>query len=73
MDARERFSVFSWEQPILDVEPVTLSIDNLPLGAKLDPTTNILTWIPDVDQAGDYRWTVTARDPRGGVDAMPSP
>ncbi len=54
-----------------DIDPVTLTIDTLPRGAKLDPTTNVLTWIPDVDQAGDYRWTVTARDPRGGVDSMP--
>ena len=54
-----------------DSDPVTLAIDNLPRGASIDPRTNVLTWIPDADQAGDYRWTLTASDPRGGVDSMP--
>ncbi len=38
-----------------DEDPFTLSIKNLPQGAKFDSTSRLFTWVPTYEQSGDYK------------------
>ncbi len=47
----------------LDGDPVFYIANNLPNGARLDAATGLLSWIPDLFQAGTYsNITLTASD-----------
>ena len=46
-----------------DGDPLTFAASNLPAGAKLDPRSGVLSWQPNLIQAGDYDGIVlTASD-----------
>jgi hypothetical protein len=46
-----------------DGDPITLTVRNLPAGAKFDATNGVLSWTPGYDQAGVYKdVTVIATD-----------
>ena len=46
---------FTLQSTDADGNQVTYSASNLPLGANLDPISGVLTWTPNLTQAGTYR------------------
>jgi len=46
----------------LDGDPLTYSATNLPAGASLDPTSGLLTWTPNLYQAGAYKVAFSVTD-----------
>jgi hypothetical protein len=49
-------------------EKPVLTEDELPQGARLDPTTGVFRWTPTPDQAGSWRFIFWVDDPRGAGD-----
>lgn len=54
-----QFSVFATD---LDSDTVTLSSENLPIGATFDSLTGSFSWTPDYNQVGDYTVRFIATD-----------
>lgn len=51
-----------------DGDPLLYSIEGLPRGARFDANTQIFTWTPGYDQAGEYIVTFIVEDNNGGKD-----
>lgn len=54
-----------------DAGKLTYSIDPLPEGALLNPTSGQFSWTPTFDQSGDYALTATVSDGQGLTAATP--
>lgn len=56
-------SPFLFRIPVTGIRPVTFSVDNLPEGLALDPSTGIITG--KISKAGKYSITLFARNEKG--------
>ncbi|MFH0991889.1 MAG: putative Ig domain-containing protein [bacterium] len=53
-----------------DADAITFSLSNPPMGASINATTGVFTWIPTLSQSGSYSVMIRATDALGLSDSL---